>query len=353
MIINSYFALVYRLKMKFKYVIENKWWQEIFILAFSFVLFTLNDWILIKSLKGFFSGLVYFFILYSHAQVNRLFLLPFLLKEHRPWLYFILSIFTLLVFSVILYEVSTEVIYKDCFLYKSSNQKTYHFQLGTLAGTLVCILGCFQILEHYREQKRKNNETLLSNQMQLNALKGQLNPHFLFNTFNTLYGISLQYPERTSDMIMQVSQLMRYQVENSAREYVSLEDEIAFLSSYIELEKERVGYRCSIEFSHVAEEDKTYLIAPMLLITFVENAFKHGACTIEKCYVTIAIEVKNNKLIMKISNSIPQKKKEIFSTKIGIKNTKKRLEIIYPDRHQLDIRSSDATFTVNLEIELN
>jgi LytS/YehU family sensor histidine kinase len=72
-------------------------------------------------------------------------------------------------------------------------------------------------------------------------LKGQLNPHFLFNTFNTLYCISLQYPERTSDMIMRVSQLMRYQVENTQKEYVSLEDEVDFITSYIELEKERVG----------------------------------------------------------------------------------------------------------------
>lgn len=339
--------------MKIRYVIENKWWQEIFILVFSFVLFTLNDWILIKSPKGFFLGLVYFFILYSHAQVNRFFLLPFLLKEHRPLLYFVLTVLTLFVFSIILYEVSTELIYKDCFLYKSSNQQTYHFQLGTLAGTLVCILGCFQILEHYREQKRQNSEILLSKEIQLNALKSQLNPHFLFNTFNTLYGISLQYPERTSEMIMQVSQLMRYQVENSAKNFVSLEDEIAFLSSYTELERERVGYRCNIEFNHLTEEYKAYQIAPMLLITFVENAFKHGTGTIEKCFVKIGIEVKNNKLLMTVANSIPKKKREVFSTKIGIKNTKKRLEIIYAERHRLEINASDTTFTVNLEIELS
>lgn len=339
--------------MKMKHVLENKWSQEILILVFSFVLFTLNDWILIKSVKGFFFGLVYFFILYAHAQVNRFFILPFLLKEHRPLLYFVLTILALLIFSVILYEVSTEIIYKNCFLYKSSNQKTYHFQLGTLAGTLVCILGSIQILEHYREQKRKTSKTLLFNEVQLNALKGQLNPHFLFNTFNTLYGISLQYPERTPDMIMQVSQLMRYQVENSSKEFVSIEDEIAFLSSYIQLEKERVGYRCDIQYSYDFDESQNYKIAPMLLISFIENSFKHGACTIENCFVSIKIEVKENRLFMNVSNSIPKKKKAVVSTKIGLKNTKERLQIIYPEKHKLEIIATEDSFNINLEIELN
>lgn len=339
--------------MKFKYVLENKWWQEIFILVFSLILFTLNDWILIKSFKGFFFGLAYFLILYAHAQVNRFFILPFLLKEHRPVVYFALTAFAMFIFSIILYEVSTEIIYKNCFLYKSSNQKTYHFQLGTLAGTLVCILGSIQILEHYREQKRKTNKTLLSNEIQLSALKGQLNPHFLFNTFNTLYGISLKYPEHTPDMIMQVSQLMRYQVENGSKELVSIEDEIAFLSSYVELEKERVGYRCDIHYSYDLDENKNYKIAPMLLISFIENAFKHGACTIENCFVKIDIRVTNGRIVMNISNSIPKKKKTVVSTKIGLKNTKERLEIIYPGKHQLEINDNENSFNVMLEIELN
>lgn len=339
--------------MKFKYVLENKWWQEIFILVFSFILFTLNDWILILSWRGFLTGLVYFFILYAHAQINRFFLLPVLLKEHKPLFYLLLTILLILVFSVILYETSTEILYKNCFLYKSSNQKTYHFQLATLAGTLVCILGSFLILEHYREQKKKTNKTLLYNEAQLNALKGQLNPHFLFNTFNTLYGISLQYPERTSDMIMQVSQLMRYQVENSSKEFVSIEDEIAFISSYIQLEKERVGYRCEINYTENFDEEKQYKIAPMLLISFIENAFKHGACTIENCFVNIDISVKENKLFLTVSNSIPTKKKAVVSTKIGLKNTKKRLEIIYPETHKLEIKQTETIFNVNLEIDLS
>lgn len=339
--------------MKFKSLLENKWWQEIIILIFSFILFTLNDWILILSWKGFYTGLVYFFILYFHAQINRYFLLPVLLVKHRPVLYLLMTVLLLFVFSVILYEVSTEFLYKNCFLYKSAHQKSYQFQVATLVGTLICILGPILMLENYRIQKKRTNKKLLYNQVQLNALKGQLNPHFLFNTFNTLYGISLQYPERTSDMIMKVSQLMRYQVENGSKEFVSLQEELEFISSYIELEKERVGYRCDINFQQDVDFESNYKIAPMLLITFIENAFKHGACTIENCYVNIKIKTSEEKIYLVISNSIPTKKKKIVSTKIGLKNTMERLAILYPEKHILDIKQGELKYEVNLEIDLN
>lgn len=339
--------------MKFKSLLENKWWQEIIILIFSFILFTLNDWILILSWKGFYTGLVYFFILYFHAQINRYFLLPVLLVKHRPVLYLLMTVLLLFVFSVILYEVSTEFLYKNCFLYKSAHQKSYQFQVATLVGTLICILGPILMLENYRIQKKRTNKKLLYNQVQLNALKGQLNPHFLFNTFNTLYGISLQYPERTSDMIMKVSQLMRYQVENGNKEFVSLQEELEFISSYIELEKERVGYRCDIDFQQDVDFESNYKIAPMLLITFIENAFKHGACTIENCYVNIKIKTSEEKIYLVISNSIPTKKKKIVSTKIGLKNTMERLAILYPEKYILDIKQGELKYEVNLEIDLN
>jgi sensor histidine kinase YesM len=340
------------MKWEFKPILENKWGQETAILVFSFILFTLNDWVFIQSWKGFSNGLLYFVVLYFHAQLNRFFLLPVLLKKHQPILYLIFTVGLIALFTVFLYEASTEFIYKNCFLYKSSHQKTYQFQFATLSGTLVCILGTIQILEHYRDQKNKTNKALLSNQVQLNALKNQFNPHFLFNTMNTLYGISLQYPERTSEMIMEVSQLMRYQVEQGNKEFVSLENEIAFISSYIQLEKERVGYRCRIDFDYEGDSERQYEIAPMILITFIENAFKHGAATIEKCFVTIHIKVSGGKLYLDVSNSVPQKKTNVASNKIGLKNTVERLEIVYPKKHLLKITQNEHDYTVNLELEL-
>jgi sensor histidine kinase YesM len=335
----------------FRNIIENKWWQEVFILIFSFILFTLNDWILIKSWRGIWSGCAYFLILFAHAQINRFFLLPLLLKKHKPLLYLLLSAMLLLGFSVILFEVSSLWIYKNCFLYKSSEQKSYVFQMATLAATLICILSVIIILKFYRERKDLDSEKLLYNQAQLNSLREQLNPHFLFNTFNTLYGISLQYPDRTPELIMHVSQLMRYQLESNQRQCVALEDEINFISSYIELERERVGYRCDIKFSSSIDNDNAYKIPPMLLICFVENAFKHGTCTIEKCFVDVSLTVHEGKLELVVKNSLPEKKNDVVSTKIGIKNTTERLRLLYGSDYSLDIKETDI-YTVNLQLQL-
>ncbi|MEE1899788.1 histidine kinase [Flavobacterium rakeshii] len=334
-----------------KSILEKKWWQELFILTFSFVLFTLNDWILIKSWRGVWSGCAYFLLLYSHAQLNRFFLLPILLKKHKPLLYIVSSLALLSVFSLFLYEVATLWIYKNCFLYKTSEQKSYIFQAATLVATLICILSVTLILKFYRDSKKLDNEKLLYNRAQLNSLKEQLNPHFLFNTFNTLYGISLQYPERTPELIMHVSQLMRYQLESHETQCVPLEDEINFVSSYVELEKERLGYRCNITLNTSIDLENTYKIPPMLLICFIENAFKHGTCTAENCFVDIDINVNNDRLEFMVKNSIPTKKKNIVSTKIGLKNTKERLKLLYGNDHELTIEEN-GTYTATLKVKL-
>ena len=333
-------------------VLENKVIQEIVLLIFSFILFTLNDWILILSWKGFLMGVFYFLILYAHAQLNRFFLLPLLLKKNKPLLYILASVATLLVFALILKELTDNVIYKNCFLYKNLVQKTFHYQFGVLLGSLICILGSIQFIEFYRFQRVKTRRELLSNQTQLSHLKKQLNPHFLFNTLNTIYGINLKYPERTSELIIKVSQLLRYQMECSDREFVAMDDEIDFISSYIELERERLGYRTKIEFDYQKEEDINYQIAPMLLITFVENAFKHGTCSIEDCFVHISIKIEKGNLYLHVRNSVPVKKRNVFSAKIGLENTMARLKLLYPNRYTLTTNSKKEEYEVSLVINL-
>jgi len=334
-------------------VLENKWWQEVAVLLFSFSLFSIkNDWILLESASTVLSGVAYYFILYSHAQANRFFLLPLLLKKNKGTLYLVLTALMALFFSGILYELSRVWIENVSVLYKVSHQKSYTYQLASVVGTLVCILGPIMFLKYYSHQKKQNEEALLVNQMQLNSLRSQLNPHFLFNTFNTLYGISLEFPQRTPDLIMKVSQLMRYQLESNAKQCVTLEEELSFIGSYIQLEKERVGYRCEITYECSIDNENAYKISPMLLIAFVENAFKHGTCAIENCFVHIKITIKNGKLHMNIVNSIPDKKTNVISTKIGIKNTTERLKLIYGSDYNLDITTVSKTFVLDLSLIL-
>lgn len=341
------------MKWKVENVLENKWEQEIAILLFAFTLFSVkNDWILFRSFQAVLPGIVYFFILYSHSQCNRFFLLPILFKKHKPLVYLLLTTILALVFSVAIHQIAVHWIYKSSYLAKFSHQTSYPYQLASVVGNLICVLGPTTLLKFYSEQKKQSSETILLNQMQLNSLRSQLNPHFLFNTFNTLYGISLEYPERTPDLIMKVSQLIRYQLESNDRQCVSIEDELAFIDSYIQLEKERVGYRCDIVYEAKIDTENAYKISPMLLIGFVENAFKHGTGTIGSCYVNIKIAVEKGQLFLNITNSIPEKKREVISTKIGLKNTKERLELLYPETYKLDISDDGNTFTVDLKLQL-
>ncbi|PZX94701.1 histidine kinase [Flavobacterium aquariorum] len=337
---------------KFDNLMDNKWWQEIAVVGFSFTIYTLkNDWMLFSSLASILMGISFYLILYMHAQFNRFFLLPVLFKGQRPLTYLSLTLLGVLVFSVLLFEMSTLDIFSKSHLYQNSHQRSYVYQLASVLGTLVCILSPIIVFKFYRIHKKQTDEALLFNQMQLNALKGQLNPHFLFNTFNTLYGISLEFPERTSDLIMKVSQLMRYQLESNSKQCVSLEDELDFINSYVQLEKERVGYRCDITYDCKIDNENAYKVSPMLLIAFIENAFKHGTCAIEKCFVRIIITVENGLLHLHVVNSIP-KKTDVISTKIGLKNTIERLNLIYGKDYKLDIQDDKNTYIVDLKLQL-
>jgi two-component system, LytTR family, sensor kinase len=337
---------------KFNNIMENKWWQEIAVVCFSFTIYTLkNDWMLISSFTSILMGIFFYFILYGHAQFNRFFLLPILFKGGKPLTYIFLTLITVFLFSIVLYQITALEMFSKCRLYQNSHQRSYAYQLASVLGTLVCILSPIIVFKFYRVNKKQTDEALLFNQMQLNALKGQLNPHFLFNTFNTLYGISLEFPERTPDLIMKVSQLMRYQLESNSKQCVSLEDELEFINSYIQLEKERVGYRCAITYDSKIDNENAYKISPMLLIAFIENAFKHGTCAIEKCFVRIIVTVENGLLHLHVVNSIP-KKTDVVSTKIGLKNTIERLNLIYGKDYKLDIKDDKNTYIVDLKIQL-
>jgi len=336
-------------------ILEQRWLQELLVVTTLFTLFTLNEWTYISSWDDLWSGIAYFGILYAHAQVHRFLLLPILLDRHKPLPYITYSLLLLLVFSAILHVVSIYWIYPDCFLYKSAAQDTFIFHVATSALTLIAMLTPFLVLRFYRQQKREAMSRICVNEMELNLLRSQLNPHFMFNMFNNLYGISLKEPERMPDLILQVSQLMRYQVENNSRMWVSLADELAFIESCIALEEERVSRRCKIHYEYENNSAKEYdQIAPMILIPFIENAFKHGTNSMESCYVCISIHVKDACLQMEIVNSIP-KNAEIskVSTGIGLQNARQRLNILYPGtKHRLTIETTQTEYKVTLALRL-
>ena len=325
---------------------------EVAILLFTFILFVLNDWIFISSVRSFFLGVAYYLVLYTHAQLNRRFALPFLLKKQNVAMYLLVTLLGLAVFAFILSQMAQLFLYRTCFLSNNPAKLSFHYQLGILLGSYFCITGLSLFVAYYHRQRKDADREISSRKVQIDLLNKQLNPHFLFNTLNTIYGLSIEHPERTPDTVLKVSELLRYQVESSKKDLVPLQDEIAFIESYIAIERERLGYRCTIDVTVNADSAKPYLIAPMIVFTFVENAFKHGTDSINGCFVKIDLCVEQERLKLRIRNSVCTKNEDVKSTKIGLENTKTRLQMLYPDKHQLQLYNESGEFVTFLELIL-
>jgi sensor histidine kinase YesM len=191
-------------------------------------------------------------------------------------------------------------------------------------------------------------------QIELKALKAQINPHFFFNTLNGIYSMSLARDERLPATVLQLSQLMRYFLYESASDTVPLEKEWQVFQDYIALQKIRSASNLNLQQA-VEGEIRDQQIAPMLLVTFLENAFKHGApVSKERSVIRILLRVHQNDFHFRIENTVgPVDDIEQGIWKgMGLENVRRRLSLLYPGRHTLDIQESNNQFVVNLHLQL-
>lgn len=198
-------------------------------------------------------------------------------------------------------------------------------------------------------QKDLENKNL---QSELSFLKSQINPHFLFNTLNSLYALTLKKSDKAPELVLQLSDMMRYMLYKSNEKEVPLEHEIRYIENYLALEQTRYGDKARIEFDYVGEAASQYKIAPLLFITFLENSFKHGLSqSIEHGFVECFIYTENGMIDYTLQNSkTTERDDNYFQGGIGLVNVKRRLELIYPKRYQLDIHETEDTYVVNLKI---
>ncbi len=218
-----------------------------------------------------------------------------------------------------------------------------------LASGLKILKHNYKSLEENKDLENKFLQTQLQlKEQELKFLKMQIHPHFLFNSLNTIYGFALKKGEEAPEMILKLSNLLDYILYQVDKPFVLLEEEIHHLEDYISLEKMRFHDTLQVSFNKDYINDNLQ-IAPMLLIPFVENSFKHGAIIDGVLKVDINLKTENNKLLFEIENFSSEEK----DTKngIGLENIKKRLLMLYPDKHQLKIEEKNASFKVNLEIE--
>lgn len=191
----------------------------------------------------------------------------------------------------------------------------------------------------------------------LDFLRSQINPHFLFNALNTLYGTALdENASRTAEGVQRLGDMMRFMLQENVQDKILLARELEYLSNYIALQTLRIKSSPDITISTQIDEVTEGQIAPMLLIPFVENAFKHGISLRRPSHISITFKMKGNTLYFDVNNSLHEKyddDMERSNNGIGLENVRQRLQLLYPDRHELIIHKSATEFFIHLTLQLN
>jgi sensor histidine kinase YesM len=298
-------------------------------------------------------------ILLFHAVVayfNNYYLIEkYLLKrEYGTYLLSLLLSIALAFFPIVL--IYYVVVLED----SSASQQVWSWRFFLInsfsIGLTVAITTSLKLLKDYYQKERRNKELLkLNNVSELKFLKGQINPHFLFNSLNNLYALSLKKSDSTPDFILKLSGLLRYVLYDSSEGKVGIDKEVEYLENYIDLERIRLSDRGVIEL-HKKGFFTGKLIEPMLMIPFVENAIKHGINSIANgAWVKINLTLEDGVLHFTIENNKPKAENLPLKNQpggIGIENTKRRLSILYPNSHELSIRENESTYFVSLKVKL-
>ncbi len=284
---------------------------------------------------------------------NYLFLIPIFLKKGNLVKYLIAIIVTLVIFSPIYY-------YLEQHLYPLIGWKSYELDLNfwfalmiTLSANFVNIfLGL--LLSYLMDWRTMSVQKELVEKEQFKTelafLKSQINPHYLFNTINDIYALTQQQSPQAPNALLKLSELLRYMLRESDDQFVPLSKEILYLENVIELQKIGQKGASFVSFEVIGDISELKL-APLILINFVENAFKHGIFNDREKPITLLIIVDKHRLNFQIINQINQFKKDKTGG-IGLTNVKRRLSLIYPEKHSLTINQLNNEFIVNLTIDL-
>lgn len=287
------------------------------------------------------------------------FLIPKYLFPKQYGRFILFCFYTLLAsaYSIVLLIYGCMMIYKNFDASTIPPMMKNFFFILILVYLVVGIVGFVSILNRSFKTEKENRDLqnkMLSAQLQLkdyelHYLKKQIHPHFLFNTLNTIYGLAIQQSAHTPEVILKLSNLLDYILYQVDKPMVSLKEEILHIKEYVDLEKIRFQDTLKIDFSS-DETDTDIQIAPMLLIPFVENAFKHGELVNDYLHITINIGVKGSRLVFSIRNSILHLGNGKKDRGLGLENFKKRLDLNYRGNYELEKWVSDGWHHARLVI---
>jgi two-component system, LytTR family, sensor kinase len=327
------------------------------------VVLHLGFWLLFASILFFFkppmpddinseskSVLLSMFVLQiPFFYINAYSLIPRLLYKNRGFLYFLSVVGTGV--SIIFFH---QLFLKYWILDQISERFQWRFIFGMPVFFMWTISTCYRLLvDNFRkEQERKEQETERL-KSELSFLRSQISPHFMFNVLNSIVSLARKKSDKVEPVVIQLSELMRYMLYESDETQVPLHREINYLQSYIDLQRLRFGNAIEIRFS-TENTDLHLLIEPMLLIPFVENAFKHGTGIIANPTIEIQASTHSEMFRFQVGNTVNPLflEEKDNSSGIGLANVERRLKLLYPDAHQLHIHRTPDWYAVDLTIRL-
>ncbi|MDC6366851.1 MULTISPECIES: sensor histidine kinase [Flavobacteriaceae] len=296
---------------------------------------------------------VAFFANYALAAVTiGYWLMPHFLYKKKYWQFFS-GVLLIIIGAILMEELVLELIF-----YAGSRRARifpgiYYAPFGIIP--IIAILAGFKF-GWDALQKQQQIEELKSSvhESELQFLRSQINPHFLFNNLNNLYSYALEGSTKTPEIILELSGILRYILYECKEKFVPLEKEISQLHNFIKLNKLQIEDRGSVAFN-IGTINSGYKIAPLILIVFIENAFKHSqAGQTDNIKITIDLHMKTNVLYFSCTNNHkPTQGLDTVAAGIGLKNVKKRLELLYLNNHDLVVRENQETYEVKLSIKLN
>jgi len=302
-----------------------------------------------------FSGLFHVSLLFG-VYINIMFLIPKLFSKKKYLIYFIALVATILlsiILNLITFDWLADIVFPDYYFVS-------HFdflEIGTFMVIYILITTLLKLSQSWFELQEVNKRiTRIEKEnikSELNALKAQINPHFLFNSLNVIYSQAIKKSDKTPNAIIQLSDILRYVIYDSTKDKVSIETEIKLIEDYIELQKFRIDTTSNIKFEHKVQNENCK-ITPMLLLPLVENSFKHGIKgELDHTFVNIKLEANINNILFEIENNkgIGETVESDGNSGIGIANIRQRLTLLYPNKHKFEIEETTTIFKVNMILD--
>ena len=284
--------------------------------------------------------------------LNAFYLIPVWLNQKKqPWIYFAFTLLAFIVLNILGMYMRPAMPFPDHGMPHGHPPLLFNFSLLPLCAITAAAFAYRYLSDSFRQISNRQsitNETLVS---ELAFLRSQISPHFIFNVINNVVALSRVDPPAVEPTLMELSQLLRYMLYVTDEVQVTMKQKAEYLGSYIRLQRMRFGDEVKVELLiEIKAPEKS--LEPMLLVPFVENAFKHGTGDIDNPEISIALISDEKMLYFRVSNKFnPAEVHKDDSHGIGLNNVKRRLALLYPGMHQLSIRQDENYYTVNLQIQ--